>query len=153
MTTGIAEQPAPTWRVLFCELMRHAVQATEADRGRAALLAAVSHDLRARSCDARLTADDRAELLAAAEESLDLLGHLTASLLDVSRLEAGALAVFPLPSDLAEIVADSLDALGPRGRTVLADIPSGLGEVMADPAIMERVIANLVGNALRYSPT
>jgi two-component system sensor histidine kinase KdpD len=165
MTTGIAEQPAPTWRVLFCELMRHAVRAAEADRGRAALLAAVSHDLRAplaaakaavsglRSCDARLTADDRAELLAAAEESLDLLGHLTASLLDVSRLEAGALAVFPLPSDLAEIVADSLDALGPRGRTVLADIPSGLGEVMADPAIMERVIANLVGNALRYSPT
>jgi two-component system, OmpR family, sensor histidine kinase KdpD len=55
------------------------------------------------------------------------------------------------PSDLGEIVADSLD--GPRARTVLADIPYGLREVMADPAIMERVIANLVGNALRYSPT
>ena len=141
-----------------------AAQATEADRGRAALLAAVSHDLRAplaaakaavsglRSCDARLTADDRAELLAAAEESLDLLAHLAASLLDVSRLQAGALAVFPRPADLGEIVADSLDALRPQVRTVLADIPSGLGQVMADPAIMERVIANLVGNALRYSP-
>jgi two-component system, OmpR family, sensor histidine kinase KdpD len=131
---------------------------------RAALLATVSHDLRAplaaakaavsglRSRDARLTADDHAELLATAEESLDLLAHLVASLLDVSRLQAGALAVFPRPSDLGEIVADSLDALGPRARTVLADIPSGLREVMADPAIMERVIANLVGNALRYSP-
>src|SRR5271163_4827392 len=139
--------------------------ATEADRGRAALLSAVSHDLRAplaaakaavsglRSRDARLTADDRAELLAAAEESLDLLAHLAASLLDVSRLQAGALAVFPRPADLGEIVADSLDALGPQARTVLADIPSGVCEVMADPAIMERVIANLVGNALRYSPT
>jgi two-component system, OmpR family, sensor histidine kinase KdpD len=147
MTTGAAEQLA-----------------TEADRGRAALLAAVSHDLRAplaaakaavsglRVRDARLTADDRAELLATAEESLDLLTHLTASLLDVSRLQAGALAVFPRPADLGEIVADSLDVLGPQARTVLADIPSGLREVMADPAIMERVIANLVGNALRYSP-
>jgi two-component system sensor histidine kinase KdpD len=138
--------------------------ATEADRGRAALLAAVSHDLRAplaaakaavsglRSRDARLTADDREELLAAAEESLDLLAHLAASLLDVSRLQAGAMAVFPRPADLGEIVADSLDALEPQTRKVLADIPSGLREVLADPPIMERVIANLVGNALRYSP-
>jgi len=147
MTTGAAEQLA-----------------TEADRGRAALLAAVSHDLRAplaaakaavsglRSRDARLTADDREELLAAAEESLDLLARLAASLLDVSRLQAGALAVFPRPADLGEIVADCLDALGPQARPVRADIPSALREVMADPAIMERVIANLVGNALRYSP-
>ncbi len=67
-----------------------------------------------RSRDARLTADDREELLAAAEESLDLLAHLAASLLDVSRLQAGALAVFPRPADLGEIVADSLDALGPQ---------------------------------------
>jgi two-component system sensor histidine kinase KdpD len=164
MMTGIAEQPAPGWQVLFCGLARRAAQATEADRGRAALLATVSHDLRAplaaakaavsglRSHAAGLTADDRAELLAAAEESLDLLGSLTASLLDVSRLQAGALAVFPRPADLGQIVADSLDALGPRGRTVLADIPDGLPEVTADTAIMERVIANLVGNALRYSP-
>ncbi len=147
MTTGAAEQLA-----------------TEADRGRAALLAAVGHDLRAplaaakaavsglRSRDARLTVDDREELLAAAEESLDLLAHLAASLLDVSRLQARALPVFPRPADLGEIVADSLDALGLRARTVLADIPSGLRQVMTDPAIMERVIANLVGNALRYSP-
>jgi two-component system sensor histidine kinase KdpD len=138
--------------------------AAEADRGRAALLAAVSHDLRAplaaakaavtglRSRDVFLTGDDREELLATAEESLDLLAHLAASLLDVSRLQAGGLAVFPRPTDLGEFVADALDGLGPRARTVLADIPPGLGEVMADPAIVERVVANLVGNALRYSP-
>jgi two-component system, OmpR family, sensor histidine kinase KdpD len=165
MTTGAADQVGPWWLVLCRGLVRQAAEATEADRGRAALLATVSHDLRAplaaakaavsglRSGDARLTADDRAELLATAEESLDLLGHLVASLLDVSRLQAGALAVFPRPSDLGEIVADALDALGPRTRTVRADIPPGLREVMADPAIMERIIANLVGNALRYCPT
>jgi two-component system, OmpR family, sensor histidine kinase KdpD len=161
----LPRQVGPWWLALSGGLLWHAARASEADRGRTALLAAVSHDLRAplaaakaavsgmRSPDARLTADDRDELLATAEESLDLIGYLAASLLDVSRLQAGTLAVFPRPSDLSEIVADSLDALGPQGRTVLADIPPGLGGVMADPAIMERVIANLVGNALRYSPT
>ena len=167
---GAGEHPAlhrqagPWWLVLFCGLARQAAQATEADRGRAALLATVSHDLRAplaaakaavsglRSHHAGLTADDHAELLATAEESLDLLAHLVASLLDVSRLQAGALAVFPRPSDLGEIVADALDAVGPLAPTVRADIPSGLPEVMADPAILERIIDNLVGNALRYSP-
>jgi two-component system sensor histidine kinase KdpD len=140
------------------------VRATEADRSRAALLTAVSHDLRAplaaakaavsglRSGDARLTAADREELLATAEESLDLLAHLAESLLDVSRLQAGALAVFPRPADLGGIVAGSLDDLGPQARTVRVDIPAGLPEVMTDPAIMERVIVNLIGNALRYSP-
>jgi two-component system, OmpR family, sensor histidine kinase KdpD len=162
---ALRRQAGPWWLVLFCGLVWHAEQATEADRGRAALLTTVSHDLRAplaaakaavsglRSHDARLTAADRAELLATAEESLDLLAHLAGSLLDVSRLQAGTLAVFPRPSDLGEIVADALDALGPRARMVRTAIPPGLPEVMADPPIMERVIANLVGNALRYSPT
>jgi two-component system sensor histidine kinase KdpD len=171
MTTGAAEQPtsprrsAGTWSpAVYCALVQHAARAIEADRGRTALLAAVSHDLRAplaaakaavsglRSRDARLTANDREELLAIAEESLDLLGHLASSLLDVSRLQAGALAVFPRPSDLGEVVAASLDALGPQARAVLADIPPRLRAVMTDPAILERVVANLVGNALRYSP-
>ena len=144
----LPRRAGPWWLDLFCGLVRHATQASAADRGRTALLTAVSHDLRAplaaakaavsglRSCDVRLTADDRDELLATAEESLDLIGHLAASLLDVSRLQAGTLAVFPRPSDLDEIVADSLDALGPQARTVLADIPPGLGVVMADPAII-----------------
>ena len=70
----------------------------------------------------------------------------------MSRLQAGAPPVFPRPADLGEIVADSLDNLGPQARMVRADIADGLPEVMADPAIMERVIANVTANALRYSP-
>jgi len=78
-------------------LAGQAARVAEADRRQAALLATVSHDLRAplaaakaavsrlRAGDARLTTDDRADLLAAAEESLDRLAHLAASLLDVSR--------------------------------------------------------------------
>ena len=136
----------------------------EADRMRAALLAAVSHDLRSplaaataaisclRSRDLQLTDADQDELLATAEESLDLLSHLAATLLDVTRLQAGARSVFPRPADLEEIIVCSLAGLGRSGRSVRVDLPPGLPEVVADPPVMERVIANLTANALRYSP-
>jgi two-component system sensor histidine kinase KdpD len=134
----------------------------EADRMRAALLATLGHDLRSplaaakaavsglRAADVPLTADDRGELLAAADESLDQLARLAASLLDMSRLQAGKLSVFPRPAVLGDIVAHALDDVGPRSVTVC--LPVGLPEVMADPALMERVIVNLARNALRYSP-
>lgn len=136
----------------------------EADRVRAALLAAVSHDLRTplasakaavtslRSTDVEWDAADRDELLATADESLDKLSRLVDNLLDMSRLQAGALAVFPRPADLAEIVGRSLDDLGPAARTVTINLPEDLPEVAVDPGILERVIANLAANALRYSP-
>jgi two-component system sensor histidine kinase KdpD len=136
----------------------------EADRMRTALLAAVSHDLRTplasakaavtslRSPDITWDAADRAELLATADESLDKLSRLVGNLLDMSRLQAGALAVFCRPTGLDEVVAVALDQLGPAGRQVIVDIPGSLPEVRADPALLERVIVNLTGNALRYSP-
>jgi two-component system, OmpR family, sensor histidine kinase KdpD len=120
-----------------------------ADRMRAALLAAVSC---LRSPDLQLAAADRDELLATAEESLDLLSRLAASLLDVTRLQAGARSVFPRPADLEEIIAGTLAGLGRSGRSVRVDLPPGLPQVVADPPVMERVIANLTANALRYSP-
>lgn len=131
---------------------------------RTALLAAVSHDLRSplaaakaavsclRSHHLELTAEDHDELLAAADESLDQLTHLADSMLDVSRLQAGSLPVFPRPSDLGEIIASSLSDVGPLAQAVTVHVPGDLPQVMADPAIMERVIVNLVGNALRYAP-
>ena len=137
----------------------------EADRARTTLLAAVSHDLRTplaaakaavsclRSPDLTLGTEDHDELLATADESLELLAHLAASLLDMSRLQAGAVPVFPRPADLGEIIACSLKSLGSDARAVTVDIPADLPQITADPAIMERVIANVTANALRYSPT
>jgi len=135
-----------------------------ADRMRTALLTAVSHDLRSplasakaavtslRSPDMHWDADDTAELLATADESIDKLIRLVANLLDMSRLQAGALSLFPRPSGLDEIVARALDDLGPAGRDITVDIGETVPAVRADPAILERVIVNLVENALRYSP-
>jgi two-component system sensor histidine kinase KdpD len=136
----------------------------EADRMRTALLTAVSHDLRTplasakaavtslRSPEIAWSAADRAELLATADESLDKLTRLVGNLLDMSRLQAGALSVFCRPAGLEEVVATALDSLGPASRDVIVDIPESLPAVLVDPAILERVIVNLTGNALRYSP-
>ena len=136
----------------------------EADRMRTALLAAVSHDLRTplasakaavtslRSHEVQWSQEDLDELLATADESLDRLAHLVDNLLDMSRLQAGALSVFPRPAGLDEIIARALDDIGVPAAKVSVDIPDSLPEVRVDPAILERVIVNLTQNALRYSP-
>jgi two-component system, OmpR family, sensor histidine kinase KdpD len=135
-----------------------------ADRMRTALLAAVSHDLRTplasakaavtslRSPDVRWNVADTEELLATADESLDRLTHLVENLLDMSRLQAGALSLFPRPTGLDEVVARALDNLEPLGGDIMVELPESLPAVQADPAILERVVVNLIENALRYSP-
>jgi two-component system sensor histidine kinase KdpD len=141
-----------------------AVPIAEADRMRTALLAAVGHDLRTplasakaavtslRSRDIEWSARDHAELLLTADESLDRLAHLVDNLLDMSRLQAGALSLVRRPVALDEVVPLALDDLGPAGGRVVIDVPDDLPVVLADPGLLERVIANLLGNAIRYSP-
>jgi two-component system sensor histidine kinase KdpD len=136
----------------------------EADRMRTALLAAVSHDLRTplasakaavaslRSDEVDFGEDDRRELLATADESLDRLSRLVTNLLDMSRLQAGALGVNAVDVGSEDIVPRALDDLGPDGRKVAVHIPDDLPPVHADPGLLEQILVNLVANALRYSP-
>jgi len=136
----------------------------EADRMRTALLAAVSHDLRTplasakaavaslRSADVDFDDHDRAELLATADESIDHLVRLVTNLLDMSRLQAGALGVTAIDVGAEEIVPRALDDLGPAGRTVKLHIPEDLPYLHADPGLLERIVVNLTANALRHSP-
>ncbi|TDC83911.1 sensor histidine kinase KdpD [Micromonospora sp. KC606] len=136
----------------------------EADRMRTALLAAVSHDLRTplasakaavsslRSHDVEFDTADQNELLATADESLDRLDRLVANLLDMSRLQAGALGVHPVALGLEDVVPRALDELGPAAADVPTDIPADLPAASADPGLLDRVLVNIVANALRHSP-
>ena len=136
----------------------------EADKMRTALLAAVSHDLRTplasakaavaslRSHDVHFSTHDRDELLATADESLDKLARLVANLLDMSRLQAGALGLTLTDIGIEDAVPRALDELGQPAHTVHIRYPDDLPAVHADPALLERVLVNVIGNALRYSP-
>ena len=136
----------------------------EVDRLRTALLSAVSHDLRTplasakaavaslRSPDVEFSVGDRAELLATAEESLDRLARLVENLLDMSRLQAGAMAMSPQPVSVAEVIPAAVGDLDDAGREVAIRIPDDLPDVHADPALLERALANVLANAVRYSP-
>ncbi|GID99846.1 sensor histidine kinase [Paractinoplanes durhamensis] len=138
--------------------------AAEGDKVRTALLAAVGHDLRTplasakaavaglRSTEVEFGEHDRAELLATADESLDRLAALVANLLDMSRLQAGALGMSPADIGLEDVVPAALDELGPAGRDISLQLPDDLPAVHADPGLLDRVLVNVVGNALRFSP-
>ncbi|MFI6375712.1 ATP-binding protein [Streptomyces sp. NPDC050546] len=131
-----------------------------ADRMRTALLRAVGHDLRTplaagwaavtslRSRDVEFSSDDRDELLATADESMAKLSRLVENLLDLSRLEAGALTLNLRATTLEEVLPMALaDVPGAEARYA-EEIPA----VLADPPLLERVVANLVGNAARHTP-
>ncbi|NUT42834.1 MAG: DUF4118 domain-containing protein, partial [Thermoactinospora sp.] len=146
------------------EAAERAEPLAEADRMRTALLAAVSHDLRTPLASAmasveslRNTAiawsdEDRSELLATADESLIKLNRLVSNLLDMSRLQAGALGVTLRRIAVEDVLPRAIDDLGPLRDRVKGDIPPDLPEFEADPALLERVLANLMANAIRYSP-
>jgi len=136
----------------------------EADKLRTALLRAVSHDLRAplasakaavrglRTPDVVFNEADRQELLATADESLDQLTHLVENLLDMSRLQAGALGVHTQPTSVAEVIPLAIDELGDAADAIRIRLADDLPDVIVDPALLQRILANLVSNALKYSP-
>jgi two-component system sensor histidine kinase KdpD len=134
------------------------------DRVRTALLSAVSHDLRRpltaaiasvsglRDSDLGLSAADREELLATADESLTTLAALVTDLLDVSRVQAGVLGVSLGPIDAADVVLASLDELHLGPDAVELDFASDLPAVIGDRGLLQRVIVNLLANATRFAP-
>lgn len=138
---------------------------TEIDKLRAALLAAVGHDLRTplagikasvstlREPDLELTEAQQTELLATVDASADKMSDLVENLLALSRLQAGALSVHPRATTLDETVAAALlHTAVPPGRTLDLGIPDDLPPVWTDPGLLERVIANLISNALQAGP-
>ena len=145
------------------DLAAHRSLLAESDRQRTALLNAVSHDLRTplsaakaavsslRSGDVPWSDNERNELLATAEDAMDRLTALVTNLLDLSRLQAGALPVVSTAVGLDDVVARTLEYLDPQARVVV-DVPADLPAVHADAGLLERALANVVENALRYAP-
>ncbi len=142
----------------------HAADLAEVDKLRSALLTAVGHDLRTpltgikaavsslRQTDVKYTDDEEAELLATIEQSTDRLDALIDNLLSMSRLQAGALTVDLQPLALDAVVAQALLNTSTEGRAIEVQVPDDLPQTYADPGLLERVIANLVANALAASP-
>jgi two-component system, OmpR family, sensor histidine kinase KdpD len=135
----------------------------EGNRMRTALLAAVSHDLRTplasikasvsslRQTDVRWSPEDEAALLATIEQNADRLDALVGNLLDMSRLQTGSLAPFLRATAVDEVAPVALRGLDEAGQLDIV-VPDDLPLVRADPGLLERVLANLFSNALRYSP-
>jgi two-component system sensor histidine kinase KdpD len=84
--------------------------------------------------------------------SLHRLADLVADLLDASRLQAGVLPIALSAVGLDEVVPLALDELGLAGGTVAVDVPPDLPPALCDPVLLQRVLVNLLSNALRYSP-
>ena len=138
----------------------------EIERLRAEFLAMVSHELRTPLATVRGSVSTLLEESAGLQraevrqfhqiilEQTDRMRALIADLLDVARIETGALSVYPEPTDLTALVGDAVNSLrvGGHSNDVRVDIPSDLPWVMADRSRVVQVLANLLANAVRHSP-
>ena len=134
------------------------------DAVRTAMLRAVSHDLRTplasikamisglRDPSVDWTKAQTAEALLTVDEETDRLNRLVGNLLDASRLQIGALAVVIRATELVETVAAALQSVNAKPDAIDVDIPRDTPAVMCDPTLLERSVANIVSNALRFSP-
>jgi two-component system, OmpR family, sensor histidine kinase KdpD len=131
---------------------------------RAAILSAVSHDLRTPLAgikasvtsllqeDVDWTPEARREFLDTIAEETDRLNALVGNLLDMSRLQTDALEIMPSRVGLEEVLPGALRSLAVADDTIELDVPETLPRVLADPGLLERALANLIDNAVRFSP-
>jgi two-component system sensor histidine kinase KdpD len=131
------------------------------DSLKTALLRAVSHDLRSPLTAIRAAAggidsptidtDQRRELADVITGETDRLTRLVEDLLDLSRLESGSANAHPEPCSVEEVVDAATSSPGLRNASLDVQLPADLPAVRADPAQIERVVSNLLENAVRYS--
>jgi two-component system, OmpR family, sensor histidine kinase KdpD len=131
---------------------------------RAAILSAVSHDLRTPLSgikasvtsllqeDVDWTPEARREFLETIAEETDRLNALVGNLLDMSRLQTDALEIMPSRVGLEEVLPAALSSLGVGDDSIELDVPESLPRVLADPGLLERALANVIDNAVRFSP-
>ena len=130
---------------------------------RTSILSSVSHDLRTplaaiKASATSLLQEDvdwteaaQHELLTTIDEETDRLNRLVGSLLDMSRLQAGALEVHEDVVVLDEVLAEAVASIGAGSSGVVLDLPEDVPPVLGDEALLERAFANIIANAVAYS--
>jgi two-component system, OmpR family, sensor histidine kinase KdpD len=146
------------------EQRNRALALQETDRLRTALLNSVSHDLRTPLASIKASASslldrevrwsdtERDDFLATINTETDRLTRLVHNLLDMSRIEAGALDPNLMECSVAELVGPVVRrARAAAGQRVEVDVPEELAPVLADPVRLDQVLTNLLDNARRYA--
>lgn len=154
-------------RVRLVEDIDHVKRVVETDRLRSALLTSISHDLKTplssvlgsastmRDLSSRLTDAEKSDLLATIIEESERLNRFIANLLDMTKLESGAIVPNSAPHDLSEVVGSALRRASKilvRHRVELA-LPAELPMLELDAVLFEQVLFNLLDNAAKYAPT
>jgi two-component system sensor histidine kinase KdpD len=152
-------------RAQLAEQAQHAQVLKATEDLQNALLNSISHDLRTplvsitgaltslREDGSALGTETRNELIDNAREETERLNRLVGNLLDMTRLETGALRLVRVPSDMEDVIGSALDQLGWRleGRDVRVDVAEDVPLMPLDSALMVQVMVNLIDNALKYS--
>jgi signal transduction histidine kinase len=158
---------AADFNLMAKRLAEAAAREREAEGARRDLVAAVSHDLRTPLASAQAlveaVADGVAEdaavrdrYIATARGELEKLGRLVDDLFELSRIDSGALKLELEEVSLRDLVSDTISGFGGQaergGVRLVGEVPASADAVLASPTRLERVLYNLVSNALRHTP-
>jgi signal transduction histidine kinase len=149
------------------DLAEASAREKEAERARRDLIAAVSHDLRTPLASTRALIEavtdgvvedpeKQARYLASARSELEKLGRLVDDLFELSRIDAGALRLNLEEASLRDLISDTLSGFRHqaerKGVSLVGEVSDGVDPVLANPPRLQRVLYNLVSNALRHTP-